>query len=107
MFTGKSVMKRSIAAVVLAALCAAPFSARAVEVDMAGIRCKDLLANEEQFPLVLMWIDGYMSAASDNTVFSEEWMARLANAMGTYCATHPGGTVMDAMEAMAAEAEEE
>lgn len=96
-------MKKRIAAVVLAALCAVPFPVRAAEIDMAGIRCKDLLANEEQFPLVLMWIDGYMSAASDNTVVSEEWMARLAEYLGMYCATHPGRTVMDVMEAMAAE----
>lgn len=93
-------MKRSIVAVALAVVCAVPVFARAAEVDMAGIRCKDLLTNEEQLPLVLMWVDGYMSAASDNTVFSEEWMVRLANHMGTYCATHPGRTVMDAMEAM-------
>lgn len=98
-------MKRRIAAVVLAVLCAAPFTARAAEIDMARLRCKNVLANEEQLPLILMWVDGYMSAATDNTVFSEEWMARLATHMGVYCSTHPRDTVMEAMEAMPAEAE--
>lgn len=93
-------MKKSIAALLLAALCAVPFSVRAAEIDMAKIRCRQVLNNEEQLPLILMWVDGYMSAASDNTVFSEEWMDRLAAHMSTYCTTHPGKTVMEAMEAM-------
>lgn len=96
-------MKRSLVAVALALLCAAPFSVRAAEIDVAGIKCRELLAGEAQFPLVLMWVDGYMSAASDNTVLSEEWLARLAGHLGTYCATHPARTVMDAMQAMTAD----
>lgn len=47
-------MKRSIAAVALAVLCAAPLSAGAAEIDIARIRCKDVLAHEEQLPLILM-----------------------------------------------------
>ncbi|WP_300802413.1 HdeA/HdeB family chaperone [uncultured Desulfovibrio sp.] len=98
-------MKRRIAAVVLAILCAVPCLARAAEIDIARIRCKDILANEEQLPLILMWVDGYMSAATNNTVFSAEWMSRLAAHMDVYCATHPRKTVMEAMEAMPAEEE--
>lgn len=98
-------MKRRIAAVVLAILCAVPCPARAAEIDIARIRCKDILANEEQLPLILMWVDGYMSAATNNTVFSAEWMSRLAAHMDVYCATHPRKTVMEAMEAMPAEEE--
>lgn len=105
MFHGKIAMKRSIAAAILAVLCAVPLSVRAGEIDIARIRCKDVLANEEQLPLILMWVDGYMSAATNNKVFTEEWMARLATHMDVYCATHPRKTVMEAMEAMPADEE--
>ena len=53
--------------------------------------------------MMLMWIDGYMSGKSDNTVISDEWMEKLGMHLGTYCGKNPGKTIMDAMEAMPAE----
>ena len=86
----------------LAALMAtaASFSAFAEDIDMAAISCEEFLADDEGMPLTIMWIDGYMSAKGDNTIMSEEWIEKLGEHMGTYCAKNPKKTIMDAVEAM-------
>ena len=49
---------------------------------------------------MLVWIDGYMSAKSDNTVMSNAWMEKLGGHLGQYCSKNPAKTIMDAIEAM-------
>ena len=61
------------------------------------------LMDKDNMPMMLMWIDGYMSGKSDNTVISDAWMEKLGMHLGTYCGKNPGKTIMDAMEAMPAE----
>ena len=80
-----------------------PAIVSAEEIDMAKVTCKEFLESKENMPVLLTWIDGYMSAQSDNTVMSSEWMETLATHMGKFCAANPGKTIMDAMEAMPAE----
>ena len=46
---------------------------------------------------MLTWIDGYMSAQSENTVMSNEWMAKLGTFLATYCTKNPNTTVLDAV----------
>ena len=98
---------RKICLAVLAAivLCAPTtgFTAGEEEVDMAKITCKDFLDAGDNMSMMLTWIDGYMSAKSDNTMMSEEWMKKLGTHMGQYCKKNPGNTIMQAMEAVPAE----
>ena len=97
-------MKKMLLAVAAAAvLCGAPFASQAADQDMAKITCKDFLADQANMPLMIMWIDGYMSAQSENTVLSEEWIQKLGMHLGMFCGKNPDKTIMQAMEAMPAE----
>jgi acid stress chaperone HdeB len=66
--------------------------------DMLKITCKDFLADQSGVGPMLMWIDGYLSAKSENTVLNEEWMKKLGTHLGTYCAKNGGKTVGDALD---------
>ncbi len=92
-----------LSAVAAAVLCAAPFAAKAVDQDMAKITCKDFLADKANMPMMIMWIDGYMSAKSDNTLMNDEWIEKLGMHLGMFCGKNPGKTIMEAIEAMPAE----
>ena len=71
------------------------------ETDMAKITCKEFLsAGESEMGLMLTWIDGYMSARSDNTMMSKAWMEKLGAHMASFCSSNPGKTIMDAMNAV-------
>lgn len=95
-------MKKLLLLVVAAAILCAPLGALAKDdTDMAKISCKEFLAQDkDKIGMMLVWIDGYMSAKSDNTVMSSEWMEKLGTHMGTYCGKNPAKTMMDAINAM-------
>ena len=98
--------KFGLAAILLAFCClCAPTAGNAAddEQDVAKVSCKEFLGSGEQMAGMLFWIDGYMSAKSDNTVMSEAWMQKLGTHLGQYCAKNPGNTIMQAIEAMPAE----
>lgn len=98
-------MKALCGLFVAALLLAAPVAGFAAgdEQDMAKISCKEFLASGDNMGMMLTWIDGYMSAKSDNTVMSKAWMEKLGTHMGQYCAKNPGHTIMQAMEAVPAD----
>ncbi|MBO4334779.1 MAG: hypothetical protein J5846_02965 [Desulfovibrio sp.] len=95
-------MKKLFAAFALLALLGMPLAASAAnEVDMAKVSCKEFLGGgDESISTMLVWIDGYMSAKSDNTVMSNAWMEKLGGHLGQYCSKNPAKTIMDAIEAM-------
>ena len=99
---GENDMKKLLLAFALCALLGAPqMSVAADDTDMGKITCKEFLGGGEQgISTMLVWIDGYMSAKSDNTVMSKAWMEKLGGHMGSYCAKNPSNTVMQAIEAM-------
>ena len=53
-----------------------------------------------RYEQTVMWIDGYMSGKSDNTMMDNAWMEKLGTHMGKYCASNPQKTIMDAIENM-------
>ena len=70
-------------------------------VDMSKLSCKEFLsADQSKIGMMLMWIDGYMSGKSDNTMMDNAWMEKLGTHMGKYCASNPQKTIMDAIENM-------
>ena len=95
--------KLFFAAAAAAMLCGAPLASQAADQDVAKVSCKEFLDSKENMPMMIMWIDGYMSAQSDNTVLSEEWIQKLGTHLGSFCAQNPSKTIMDAIEAMPAE----
>ncbi len=96
-------MKKLILASMAAAMfLSAPIVASAEEpVDMSKLSCEDFLKGDEsKIGMMLMWIDGYMSGKSDNTMMDNAWMQKLGTHMGKYCASNPKKTIMDAIENM-------
>ena len=67
-----------------AMLFTAPTMASAEEpVDMSKLSCKEFLsADQSKIGMMLMWIDGYMSGKSDNTMMDNAWMEKLGTHMG-------------------------
>ena len=94
-------MKRVLMILLAAAFLSAPaVSLAGNETDMAKVPCKEFLGSGDNMGIMLAWIDGYMSAKSDNTMMSQEWMEKLGKHMGEFCAKNPGKTIMQAIEAM-------
>jgi hypothetical protein len=97
-------MKKIIfGAIVATFLFSSPLVAQAETKDVAKTTCKELLSDQDNMPLLIMWIDGYLSAESDNTVFSQEWQQKLGKHLGEFCAKNPDKTIMDAMNALPSE----
>lgn len=94
-----------MAALVAAFLCVPAIASAEDDVqDVSKVTCKELLdADQNSMAMMLSWIDGYMSAKSNNTLISNAWMEKLGEHIGTYCSANPNKTIMDAMEAVPAE----
>lgn len=93
--------KSLLAALIAATLCIPAVASADDETDMAKITCKEFLsAGESEMGLMLTWIDGHMSARSDNTMMSKAWMEKLGAHMASFCSSNPGKTIMDAMNAV-------
>lgn len=95
--------KNTLRMAVIAAVLAVPALAMAAERDIAKITCTEFLSDDESMAPIIMWVDGYMSAHSDNTVISDEWMTKLGTHLGKFCSANPTKTIMEAMKAMPAE----
>ena len=94
-------MKKILSVLALAAFLAAPAASIAADTDMSKITCKEFLGSGEQgISTMLVWIDGYLSGKSDNTVMSKEWMEKLGTHMGEYCAKNGNKTLMNAIDAL-------
>ncbi len=73
--------------------------AAAEEKDLAALKCSELLgADTTKRVAILFWMDGYLSAMSENTVMSDEWMKKLTTFTGEYCAKNPNNTIMQLMD---------
>ncbi len=87
-------------AVAATVLFTTPPAVQAETKDVAKVTCQEFMNDKDDMPLLIMWIDGYLSAASDNTVFSKEWQVKLGKHMGEFCTKNPNKTIMDAMDAL-------
>ena len=61
---------------------------------------REIYQQKESMGMLLMWLDGYASQKSDNTVLSDEWIEKLGAHMGKYCSENPDTTILDAAQAM-------
>ncbi len=73
---------------------------QAEEQDIAQIKCSEFIQDKDHMGMILMWLDGYASQKSDNTVLSDEWMEKLSLHMASYCSQNPDTPILEAAEAM-------
>lgn len=98
------IMKNYIFGAIIASfLLSAPLAAQAETRDVMKITCKEFVSDKDNIPLMMMWIDGYLSAESDNTAISDEWTKKLGEHMGEFCAKNPDKTMKDAIDALPSE----
>lgn len=71
-------MKRALMIIGLAvAMTGGSFAVQAEETDVAKVKCSEFIQDKESMGMLLMWLDGYASQKSDNTVLSDEWIEKL------------------------------
>lgn len=99
----KKLLLTAIAAGLFFGVAAQSSHAAGTTKDLAKVTCEEFLKDKDMIPLMVMWIDGYMSGKSDNTEISDEWANKLGTHLGTYCGKNPKKTIMDAMDAMPSE----
>lgn len=81
-------------------LCAFSNAAHSEEQDVAMIKCSEFLQSGNNIPLLIMWIDGYLSAASDNTTFDDAYSEELGNKLGSFCKDNADASIMDAINSL-------
>ena len=68
--------------------------------DVAQIKCTEFLQSGSFMPSLLMWIDGYLSAATDNTVMDDAYIEELGTKLGSFCTANPDATLLDAINSL-------
>ena len=82
-------MKRALMIIGLAvAMTGGSFAVQAEETDVAKVKCSEFIQDKESMGMLLMWLDGYASQKSDNTVLSDEWIEKLGAHMGKIGRAH-------------------
>ncbi|MGN0894079.1 MAG: HdeA/HdeB family chaperone [Succinivibrio sp.] len=94
-------MKRALMIIGLAvAMTGGSFAVNAAETDVAQVKCSEFIQDQEGMGMILMWLDGYASQKSGNTVLSNEWIEKLGAHMGKYCSENPNASILEAAQAM-------
>ena len=65
------------------------------KVDMAELTCKQFLADEEGILPTVIWIDGYLSHQSGNTVIDMDELVANVKQIANECAGAPDKKIMD------------
>ncbi len=69
--------------------------------DMLKVTCAQYNATDlGGKTIMIVWIDGYLSAQSGNTEMTSEWMEQLSTYVTTQCAQNPNTTVMNVVNSM-------
>lgn len=84
-------------AFVLGALVAVlpTLAAASEKVDMAELTCKQFLADQEGILPTVVWIDGYLSHQSGNTVIDMDQLVANVKQIADDCAGEPDKKIMD------------
>lgn len=70
-------------------------AAASEKVDMAELTCKQFLADEEGILPTVVWIDGYLSHQSGNTVIDMDQLVENVKQIAGDCANEPDKKIMD------------
>jgi acid stress chaperone HdeB len=100
-------MNKTIQAALLALLLALPITSVAAEkkvkqdekLDMATYTCADLLAeSEDEVGMILLWVDGYLSGKTGDTVINTTFVGELAEKVGEKCGKDGKAKLMDVVK---------
>ena len=74
-------------------------------IDFGSITCGQFLqdlsqSSAEDAGVVMMWIDGYLSGVSGDTLLNWKDLERFSSKLATYCGERPTARVLDAAEAV-------
>lgn len=74
-------------------------------IDFGSITCGQFLqdlsqSSAEDAGVVMMWIDGYLSGVSGDTVLNWKDLEKFSSNLATYCGEKPSAKVLDAAEAV-------
>ena len=73
-------------------------------VDMEEYTCRDLMNEKvEDIPLVLMWVDGYISCETGDLTLDTEWMKELSEKIFGTCQNQPEVYLIDIVQKLAEE----
>lgn len=75
-------------------------SAMASEVDMSTFSCQEFSSNEKSVTYIIAWVDGYLSAQTDNLLTSDEWLDQLVEHIVQYCSENPRSSVIDVINSI-------
>lgn len=72
------------------------------KIDMAAYTCeemlKDLKEDEENAGVLIIWIDGYLSGKTDDTVIDMGFLENLGKGIGTECSKTPQAKVLEVVK---------
>lgn len=75
--------------------------AQTQNIDFGSITCRQFLqdlsqSSAEDAGVVMMWIDGYLSGVSGDTLLDWKDLEKFSSALAAYCGEKPGINVLDA-----------
>jgi len=71
------------------------FALAGEKVDMAEVTCKQFLSDQEGILPTVIWIDGYLSHQSGNTVIDMDELVANAKQIAESCASEPDKKIME------------
>lgn len=91
---------------VAVSLCPAPVeakkaSAAAQNIDFSAMRCRDFIndvseASEEDVAALLLWLDGYLSGVSGDTVLRFDGLEHFGTSLVEHCSANGKDRLLDA-----------
>jgi acid stress chaperone HdeB len=84
-----------------AAVGLAGVPARAQDIDMSTIKCKDFVAaSKDEIGTILTWLEGYYTGEDDPPIFHADKTVSDAKKLSEYCAAHGDAGLITAAEAV-------
>jgi acid stress chaperone HdeB len=91
-------IRLGLAAAMLASVAAWPAKAQVV-IDMSLITCKQFgTSDADRRELIASWMSGYFSASKSLNMLDFRYVERNTRVIRAYCKTHPGETLMSAIQ---------
>ena len=82
-----------------AALLLSSVPAKAVVLDLSTMTCKQFIeGGDDEIKMVLTWMDGWYKGDEDEAIIDTDVYVANAKKFGTYCATNPTISVVNAAE---------
>ena len=90
---------KKLSALLIAIALYAPLPARAQQLDLATITCKDFIASDKAtIGLILMWLEGYYSDTDAKPIVDFDKMKLDGGKLGDYCGKNPGHSLITAAD---------